>query len=251
VITTLYERMAIPESCQLGKRVFKKLFHDNAQLGATDKRAFREDIDTITWQYTLKPSTIPIHAYEDEQREYQEVALLQVDLKTQKRTGRIAEVMHRAIPYPLIIVFAFETTCAISLAHKRFSQAEKGAIVAEEFLITDWVELSAPTSIQEAFLANVAITALPHTHFFALYSSLMDRLVALDCARLSGQYRLDSSAEEGEIRRQRLATCHDLEGRIAECRAAIKEESQFNRQVELNAKMKELEKQLKTHAARL
>ena len=54
----LYASMAIPAACQLGKRVFKKLFHENAKLGATDKKAFREDIDTITWRYTLKPSTI-------------------------------------------------------------------------------------------------------------------------------------------------------------------------------------------------
>ena len=34
-------------------------------------------------------------------REYHEIAILQVDLKTLNRTNRIAEVIHRAIPYPL------------------------------------------------------------------------------------------------------------------------------------------------------
>ena len=67
MIETLYKRMVIPDACHLGKRVFKKLFHENAKLSATDKKAFREDIDVITWQYTLKPSTIPIQAYEDDQ----------------------------------------------------------------------------------------------------------------------------------------------------------------------------------------
>ena len=110
MIDVLYNKLGIPESCHLGKRIFEKLFHENTKLGATDKRAFREDIDIITWQYTLKPSTIPIQAYEDEQREYQEVAVLQVDLKTQNRTSRIAEIIHRAIPYPLVTVFAFRTT---------------------------------------------------------------------------------------------------------------------------------------------
>src|SRR5680860_494466 len=95
----LYASMGIPDACQLGKRVFKKPFHENAKLGATDKKAFREDIDTVTWQYTLKPSTIPIQPYEDDQREYHEVAVLHVNLKTRKRTARIAEIMHRAIPY--------------------------------------------------------------------------------------------------------------------------------------------------------
>jgi len=243
--------MAIPEACQLGKRVFKKLFHENAKLGATDKMAFREDIDAIIWQYTLKPSTIPILPYEDEQREYLEVAVLQVELKTLKRTGRIAEVMHRAIPYPLVIVFVLGTTCALSLAHKRFSQAEKGAIVAEDFRLTDWIDLSAPTPIQKDFLANLAVAALPHTHFFAFYTALVDRVIALDCAGLTGEYRLESAAEKRAARRERLAACHDLETRIAEHKAAINNETQFNRQVELNTKIKGLEKQLQKKAAEL
>lgn len=244
MIATLYQRMAIPESCHLGKRVFKKLFHENVKLGAIDKKAFREDIDTITWQYTLKPSTIQIHPYEDDQREYPEVAVLHVDLKTQKRTGRIAEIVHRAIPYPLLIIFAFDNMCALSAASKRFSQAEKEAIVAEDFVITDWIDLSVPTPVQKKFLASLAVAGLPHTHFFAFYTAIVDRLIALDCAQLTGEYRLGSLTNNREARRERLAVCHELEGKIAEYRAAIKEEVQFNRKVELNAKIDQLKRQL-------
>ena len=251
MINVLYDEMGIPDDCRLGKRVFKKLFHENAKLGAADKKAFREDVDTITWQHTLKPSTIPIRAYEDDQREYHEVAILQVDMKTVKRIRRIAEVMHRAIPYPLVIVFAFETVCALSVAHKRFSQAEKGAIVAEDLIITDWIDLAAPTEVQKDFIASLAVPALPHTHFFAFYSALVDRLLALDCARLTGEYRLEAVGAKPAVRRRLLAECHDLEGRIAEHRTAIRREEQFNRQVELNTKMKELEKLLEQRVARL
>ena len=81
MIETFYEILAIPDTCRLGKRVFKKLFYENAKLGVTDKKAFKEDIDVITWVYTLKPSTIPIQAYEDNEREYHEVTILQVDLR--------------------------------------------------------------------------------------------------------------------------------------------------------------------------
>ena len=251
MIDVLYDAMAIPETCHLGKRVFKRLFHENAELNTTDKKAFQEDIDTIIWQYTFKPSTIPIQAYEDDQREYQEVALLQVNLKTQKRVGRIAEVMHRAIPYPLVVVFAFGTMCALSLAHKRFSQAEKGAIVVEEFIITNWIDLSAPTLVQQAFLGSLAISTLPYTHFFTFYSALVDRLIAVECARLSGEYRLESAAAKRQNRRKQLADCHELEVMIAEYKASIKKETQFNRQVELNTQIKRLEQRLLRMGAEL
>lgn len=251
MIQALYDSMDIPSSCYLNKRVFKKLFHENAQLGVTDKKAFREDIDIITWLYTLKPSTIPVRAYVDNQREYQEIAVLQVDLKTLKRTGRISEVIHRAIPYPLIVVFAYGTKCALSLAHKRFSQAEKGAIVVEEFHTTEWIDLTGPIPIQLTFLDSIALSGLPQTHFYALYSALVERAIALDCARLSGVYRIVSTHKRREVRRKRLAQCHELEVQIGEQKAAIKAESAFNRQVELNTKIKSLEKRLKVESSRL
>jgi len=92
-----------PEECRLGKRVFKKLFHDNAKLSSADKKALQDDVDTILWQYTFKPTTIPIQPYVDDQREYAEIVVLQVFLRNLKRYKRIIEIIHRAIPYPMIL----------------------------------------------------------------------------------------------------------------------------------------------------
>lgn len=39
-------------------------------------------------------------------------------------------------------------------------------------------------------------------------------------------------------------TCHELESRIVKYKTDIEKETQFNRKVELNMKLKELEKQL-------
>jgi len=251
MINKLYEIMEIPDSCHLGKRIFKKLFHENANLGVTDKKAFTEDIDTITWQHTFKPTTISIQPYTDDQREYLEVALLQVDLKTLNRTNRIAEIVHRSIPYPIVLVFVFERSIAISLAQKRFSQSEKGAIVAEEFLITEWIEHSNETVTQMAFIDSLKLQGLPHTHFYAFYSAIMDRVIALDCARLTNVYRLEAAAEKRLARRNHLAACHELETEIEEHKSAIKAETQFNRKVELNTKIKDLEKKLEALSAKL
>lgn len=249
MIQNLYDKMAIPETCYLGKRVYKKLFHENANLGVTDKKAFSDDIDTIFWQYTLTPATIQIPIFVDDQREYLEIAVLQVNLKTLKRTNRIAEVIHRAIPYPLIVVFVYDTTCALSTAHKRFSQAEKDAIVAEGFLTTDWIDLSNPERVQVDFLNSLTLVDLPQTHFFAFYSAFVDRLIALDCAQLTGKYSLEPAGKAKQKRRERLAACHELEVQVAELRVAIKKETQFNRKVELNAKIKRLESELKQKVA--
>lgn len=110
-----YEKLALPDSCYLGKRIYKKLFYENTQLNATDKKSFSNDIETIEWSYTLKPETINIARYEDDEREYFEIAVIEVTLKEPKRYKRIGQIIQGAIPYPVLIVFKHESAIAVWL----------------------------------------------------------------------------------------------------------------------------------------
>ncbi len=241
MIDALYERMMIPESCRLGKRVYKRLFHENAKLSATDKKALRDDVDTILWQYTLKPTTIPIQPYEDDQQEYHEVALLQVNLKQTGRVNRLAEIVHRAIPYPLFVVFVSDTTCSISLAYKRFSQAEKEAIVAEGFRATGWLDLSNPTENQATFLESLDMSTWPHTHFFAFYKAAMDRVIALACAEHSGRYSLEiPNGLSVDDRVNKLKQVEKLKQEKLEIQSKLKKEKNLGTQVQLNTRIKQI-----------
>lgn len=244
MIDVLYKSMSIPEECFLGKRIYKKFFYENVKLGVTDKKAFREDIDNIIWQYTLKPTTISIRSFKNDQREYLEIAVLQVNLKTMNRAKRIAEIVHRAIPYPVFLVFSKENNCALSIAHKRFSQAEADAIVAEDFQLTDWINLSEPAEIQKEFLRSMSLSEMPHTHYFALYSAMMARITALNCARFTSVYRIEEDTKYREEQKELLETCRVMEGQIATYKVAVKKEMQFNRKVELNMELKKAEKKL-------
>ncbi len=68
--------------------------------------------------------------------------------------------------------------------------------------------------MQQAFLASLRFADLPHIHFYALYSALADRLVALACAQLSGTYRLETHPALRSRRRESLAACRALDARI-------------------------------------
>jgi len=246
MIEALYEKMMIPESCRLGKRVYKKLFHENAKLNATDKKVLRDDVDTILWQYTFKPTTIPIQPYEDNQREYHEVALLQLNLKQTDRVNRLAEIVHRAIPYPIFVVFVFDMTCSISLAYKRFSQAEKEAIVAESFQATCWMDLSNPTKNQAAFLENLDMSTWPHTHFFAFYRAAMERVIALACAEYTGHYSLEiPNGLSVDDRVDRLKQVEKLQQEKSEIQDKLKKEKNLGTQVQLNTRIKKITDRIK------
>lgn len=237
MVDRLYEALSLPERSYLGKRVYKRFFHEHAKLGATDRKAFSEDIDTIIWQYTLKPSTVPILSYQDGSIEYLEVAVIQINLKTQRRTARIIEIVHRIIPYPIVLVFVFDSLILVSLANKRLSRAEHDAIVAEDFTDTGWIDLSDTTSVEEQFLESVTFRRLPATDFFVYYTALFDRVVALNAAQISDRFVVDAM----DSKKEHLKRYNELGRQIIELRTAIRKESAFNRKVELNSKIKELE----------
>jgi hypothetical protein len=240
----IYKFLAVPESCFLGKRIFKNLFLKNAQLGTADRKAFDQDVDLILWQYALKPANLPVAIYRDDQREYLEIAVLQANLHQITRHQRIAEAIHRAIPYPVLLLLACESRVAISVANKRSSQSERDKVIAEELFSTDWLDPDAATGVDSDFLADMAMGRLPQTNFYALYNGWFERILSLQCARFSGQYRPAPPGTNWQARRQKLATCQRIVDSIGELRRQLKSETQFNRQVELNMRIKAEEKEL-------
>ena len=48
-------------------------------------------------------------------------------------------------------------------------------------------------SVQREFLDSLALSQLPKIHLFALYSELVDRVIALEAARLTGAYTLKNA----------------------------------------------------------
>jgi hypothetical protein len=246
----LYDAFGFPESTRLGKRVFKKHLLDNGNLTAADKRSLSDTVGAITWQYTLKPATIAIKSFRDSEREYDEIALLEVEIESRQRVERLAEIFHRTIPYPLLLVFVDNRGVQLSAAPKRIHLSERERIVVEYFEQTTWLEVQSISSVQRAFLQSLAIGALPNLNFQVLYDAWLQRIVALQCAELSGAFRLYSSSTVAE-RRDALASCRGIEREIRSLRTAIRAETSFARKLELNTEIKSLEIKLQKDVAEL
>lgn len=241
---TVYAGLELPNAAALGKRVAKKLFFDNAALSAADRRLFTDDIETVIWQYALKPAAAGISAYHDEERDYREIAVIEVTLRRGKRTPRLADLIHRAIPYPLLLIFTHGEQFALSTAHKRASRAEHEEIVATDRQLTAWMCGNALAGIERDWLNSMNVTTTAAVHLHALFEAWHQRLLSLACARLSGHYHVPGEPAQQMARREQLADCHRIQTEIDALRRDIRAESRFNRQVELNARIKQRENQL-------
>lgn len=243
MIQTFYDRMAIPEKCLLNKPLFKKLFQEHADLDITDKKALKDDIDKIRWVYTLKPATVNIAAYSDDVREYDEVAIIQIDLTSANRAQRIAAFVNKAIPYPVVIVFNFADTIAISVADKRTNQSDKSKWVVEDAWITEWFNPDAPNEAQQKFMQDMTMKGLSFVNFYAFYTDIKNRVIALNTAEKSGSYAL-TSGDETLDRAEALRELEQLEQEKTELQNKLAKEKQMGRQVEMTTKIKQYADQI-------
>jgi hypothetical protein len=226
-----YRFLNIPDSCFVGSTIYKKLFYENAHLSSSDKSLFTDIINKIVWLYCLKPETINIPVYKDEVREYPEIEVIEVTVNKDYKLNRIAEIMMRTIPYPMLLIFKLEDKIRFYMAHQRTSQSDSSKNTIEEFISTDWL------SNDSALFAKLDIKQMSFTNIYTLYSDIVD---AISIYNLSAIMPTDDTVT-GAKARELSAKIEDIEQRIANLRSKLKKETQFNRKMELNIEIKRLE----------
>ena len=239
----LIEALALPLDARLDKRVPKKLLLEQGAPTAADKRRIQDGIEELLWVAALKPNTVGVPAYRDEAREYLEIAVLSVELRSGAQSSRLIDLIHRAVPYPVVLWSEQNGSASLSMAHKRLSRGEAGEVVVEEVCRSEWLQPDAPSDYQVAFLASLALARQPRRDLCAVYQGWFDRLTALAVAAITGRFTLPGNAGEAEVWNAALADHARIEREIAALRAQAERETQIGRRVELNLEINRLSKQ--------
>ena len=241
-----YQQLGLPEKALLQARIYKKQLLENADLTISDRKWINDDIETIEWRYTLKPATVAIPKYEDAEREYIEIALLHITLKANTHVKRLSEVVQRAIPYPLIVVFEHADSLLISLADKRINRSDSSKLTVEQFFESGWFDKDSVnlTEIHRHFLQNLAFTKLPHLDLYVFYQAIITRFNALEAAKHTGKFTLTADLQADKLRQEHLQTIKQLELQLVSLKAKVKNETQFNRKLETNILIKQIKQQI-------
>ena len=244
-----YSKLNLPQAAYLGARIYKKQLLENADLTITDRKWVNEDIESLEWRYTLKPATINVAKYEDADREYLEIALLHIKIKSDTHVKRLGEVIQRSIPYPLVVVFEYDNRININLADKRVNRADASKLKVEQFFDSDW--LFSNSEAELAFFEQLNATSFSHQDLFTYYQELVRRLVALQTARFTGKFSLTANAEADKLRQENLQALKQLELQLVSLKTQVKNETQFNRKLEGNVQIKHIKQQIQQITTKL
>ena len=236
----LIAALALPDDALVDRRVPKTLLIENGAPTAGDRRRIQEGVAEIRWLAALKPTTVGVAEYRDAGREYLEIAVLQLTLRSGTRAARLTELVHRAVPYPVLLIARQGDTTELSLAHKRWSQGEAGKTVLDGDVVTADMGNGCADRIITAFCDSLAITRQPRGSLHALYQAWIDAVQALRAARVTGVFSIPASTAEAADRASALLDYGWLESRISELSAAGAKEKQATRLAEINLELKRL-----------
>ncbi|MBN2577282.1 MAG: DUF4391 domain-containing protein [Deltaproteobacteria bacterium] len=241
----LIAALVLPDACRVDRRVPKKLLAEHAAFGAEDRKAILERVDELAWLYACKPGNLGVPAYRDETREYLEIAVLR--LRARDDDGRLLELVHRSVPYPVVLLAEQGGAVSLSLAHKRWSLGEAGRVVLEGGVVTvRWDATAVLAPAQAAALAWRRAESM-----LALYQGWMDAVFALLAEGITGRFALPLTAEAAALRRQALAEREVLLGEIARRTAEAERETQMAQLVALNEEVRGLRARLVEAESRL
>ncbi|WP_315115486.1 DUF4391 domain-containing protein [uncultured Clostridium sp.] len=243
MVSKLYEKMNIPAACEVGNTIFKKLFYENANMSSGDREIFTTHIEKIVWKYSFKEETLNIKAYKTEELDYEEIAVIEISLKEDKKYKRIAEIVQNAMPYPLILIFVKEDEILLNTANKRVNKVDVSKNTVEDYIYSSWINLSNLKNNEEKFLQSLNIKEFSFVNIYKFYCSFLDRINIFNASTITGDFDnlKNKDIEEVNVLNTEIES---LNSEIERLRGDLKKEQHFNKRVDINIKIKRIESKI-------
>lgn len=221
----------LPESAVVANRIDKKALYDNADLSANEKRWLKDDVEKIIWEYRIANDTVNIRGYVDDSVDYSEIQVIGILLRTESHARNIADLMLRSMPYPLIIILSHDEKLMIVGAHVHINQNDRSRLTVEEPVRSKWL------SVDDDMLEILDMFSPGPSDLRQLYIRFIDSLMRLNISEERGFETVIEAADSKHV----LDRLGIIDQDIRKLTSELRNEDHFNRQVELNGRIKKLQ----------
>ena len=261
MVADIQAALGLPEGALVNQRVPKKLLAERGAPTAADRKLVHEYIENVQWIAALKPTNAGIAAFVDAVREYLEVSVLSIELRDtdcfSAKAKRIAELAHRAIPYPVLLVLDDGANLALSLSHMRRAQdGTANTVLDGEHGWALFPAINIPTGEPYATARQQALAALrvgrqAWATLWHLYQAWIEVVIAWQAVPLTGCFILPTSAENAAATRQAGHRIGELQQRIESLRRAASRERQIAKLAEAKQAIKLIQRDIDAERAKL
>ena len=221
----------LPSSTSIERKLFKKQFLDNFSLTTNEKKILSECVDSITLNNLLNKDSINILPFTNETHNYQEIAVISVEINNQSKAKEITNIILH-IPYPVVLILVYKEQIQINISPKRINITDTAKLVVEEQYYTKWIDTNNLTEVSSEFLNSLDTLKHPFSNFKDFFISLTQSVISFNASEISGKFK--SNQDSKFI----LDKINKINSEIQELKAQIKKETNYNNKVKLNIELK-------------
>lgn len=212
--------LGLPRSTEFNKRIPKQKFYEQIEITPALKRIFIDKIRTIYWKNKLAATTLNIAAGE----RVNEIEVFEVRLTEPLLDEAVLKQIDKEIPYHILFLLEYDGKYQAWIGYKEAAETGKSAFKVTRYYHTDWLEEeNLPLQIEGLNIDSI-------------YDNFV-RQIAGDALQANKSESLKESVEKETLRL-------NLQKQISALEAKMRKEKQLNRQMQMNAELKLLKKQL-------
>lgn len=215
--------LGLPKSTEFNRFIPKQKFYKDLytkkSLPSKTKNYFVKQIKSITWENKIDHTTMNIA----KGKLVEEIEVFRVELYDYEIDDSVLYTIDENIPYHILFVFDYNNKRKYTLSYKEISR-ETETITIHKIFESDWVS-------EDEDLLKFSGISLDN-----MYENLLNIISNNELDKFSGdtlKERVINNIDYEKIQKQ-----------VNNLSKKVKNEKQFNRQVELNAELKELKKKI-------
>ena len=214
--------IGLPKTTEFNKRIPKQKFYENMDISPALKKVFVEQVKIIYWRNKIAASTTNLAAGSY----VTEIEVFEVRLNSPVLDDSLLRQIDKEIPYHILFLLEYEGKYQAWIGYKEAATSGNNAFKVNGYYHTEWLtEGQLPLKVEGLSIDKV-------------YENFV-RQIAGDALRSeTGKTESLKESVERDNRRQ------ELEKQIAALQTKVRKERQLNKQVQLNAELKKLKKEL-------
>lgn len=213
--------LGLPKSTEFNKRIPKQKFYDNLTVSPTLKRSFVDQIRIIYWANKIAPSTLNLA----EGKNVTEIEVFHIQLNQETLYENVLKQIDREIPYHILFVLEYDGKYKAVMGYKEAAGSGKASFKVDRYYQTEWL----PETNLPVHLDGLNIDAV--------YENFVRQIAGDVLQAATPQESLKESVARDDRR-------DALQKQINKLQVKIRKEKQLNRQMEMNAELKKLRREL-------
>ena len=213
-----------PQQAKVDRLIPKNKFYEQGKANTKIEQLFVDQVENIRWAYKLASSTIHLQDQED----LKEIQIFRVKSRVEDLDVSILSFIDKLILTPIIFEVVYQDKVKVVATYKRLNQADKTKAVIGQYYASEWLEdhdrIELPLYLKLADL---------YEHFIA-------QILPITSSEDSG----DDESVSIELKLQKAQQLESLQKQLDKLKSKLRNEKQFNRRVELNKQLQNLQLQI-------